>query len=260
MAKPVVVVTGASKGIGLAVVKSLLEEFSANVVALARSRTPELTQLIDAHPTSLLSISCDVTDESAQAKAFSQAKDIFGPVLDGLILNAGTLDPLTRVSDPTVSLDAWKHHFDVNFFSLVSAVKAALPALRASPNTGRVIFISSGAATGNTPGWAAYNAAKAAMNSLARTLAKEEPSLVSLAIAPGKVDTAMQEKLRATGAPHMDPADLKIFLDVHREGTLVQPSDVGYVIANLSLYAPLSLSGSFVRYNIDERCKDFARK
>ncbi|KAH0839864.1 hypothetical protein J3R83DRAFT_815 [Lanmaoa asiatica] len=259
MSKPVILVTGASKGIGLAVVKSLLEEHNASVVALARSRTPELTQLIDAHPASLLAISCDVTDESAQARAFSQAKDKFGPVLDGLILNAGTLDPLARIGDPAVPLDAWKHHLDVNFFSLVSALQVALPALRTSTNTGRVIFISSGAATGNIPGWAPYNAGKAAMNSLARTLAKEEPTLVSLAIAPGKVDTAMQEALRTTGTPHMNASDLKIFLDAHRDGTLVKPSDVGYVIASLSLCAPLSLSGSFVRYN-DEHCKEFARK
>lgn len=69
----------------------------------------------------------------------------------------------------------------------------------------------------------------------------------------------MQEALRTTAAPHMDASDLKIFLDSHRDGTLVQPSDVGYVIANLSLRAPSSLSGSFVRYN-DERCKEFSRK
>lgn len=69
----------------------------------------------------------------------------------------------------------------------------------------------------------------------------------------------MQEALRTAGTPHMDAPDLRIFLDAHRDGTLVQPSDVGYVIANLSLRAPLSLSGSFVRYN-DEHCKEFARK
>lgn len=149
------------------------------------------------------------TDESALTRALSQATDTFGPVLDGLILNAGTFEPSTRIGDPSVPLDEWKHHFDVNFFSLVSALKIALPALRTSPNTGRVIFISSGAATGNMPGWAPYNAGKAAMNSLARylisqpgrpsfdrpldrTLAKEELALVSLAIAPGKVDTAVR--------------------------------------------------------------------
>lgn len=69
----------------------------------------------------------------------------------------------------------------------------------------------------------------------------------------------MQESLRNTGAPHMNASDLKIFLDAHRDGTLVKPSDVGYVIANLALRAPLNLRGSFVRYN-DEHCKEFARK
>ncbi|KAF9247287.1 hypothetical protein BU15DRAFT_39073 [Melanogaster broomeanus] len=259
MSKPVVLVTGASKGIGFAVTKSLLEEHNANVVALSRSITPELNLLIESHRSSLFAISCDITDEVAQARAFSDAKDKFGPVLDGLVLNAGTLDPLARISNTTIALDAWKRHFDVNFFSLVSALQAALPALRSSPSTGRVIFISSGAATGNIPGWAAYNAGKAAMNSLARTLAKEEPTIVSLAFAPGKVDTAMQETLRSTGDAHMDDSDHKIFIDAHREGTLVNPFDVGYVIANLSLRAPLDLSGSFVRYN-DEHCKEFGRK
>ncbi|KIJ20235.1 hypothetical protein PAXINDRAFT_67052 [Paxillus involutus ATCC 200175] len=259
MSKPLVLVTGASKGIGFAVTKSLLEEHNANVVALSRSITPELNILIEAHPSSLLAIPCDVTDEDAQARAFRQANNKFGPLLDGLVLNAGTLDPLARISNSTITLDAWKHHFDVNFFSLVSALQVALPALRSNPNTGRVIFISSGAATGGTAGWAAYNAGKAAMNSLARTLAKEEPTIVSLAFAPGKVDTGMQEALRSTGAAHMDESDHNIFTDAHREGTLVKPSDVAYVIANLSLRAPLSLSGSFVRYN-DEHCKEFARK
>jgi hypothetical protein len=68
----------------------------------------------------------------------------------------------------------------------------------------------------------------------------------------------MQHTLRATGAPHMDVSDHKMFLDAHQDGTLVKPSDVGYVIANLSLRAPITLSGSFVRYN-DEHCKEFAR-
>ncbi|KAF9226540.1 NAD(P)-binding protein [Gyrodon lividus] len=259
MSKPVVLVTGASKGIGFAVTKSLLEEHNANVVALSRSRTPELDILIEAHRCSLLAIPCDVTDEEAQAHAFSLAKDKFGPVLNGLVLNAGILDPLARISDSTVALDAWKRHFDVNFFSLIIALKVALPALRSNPSTGRVIFISSGAATGGIPGWAAYNAGKAAMNSLARTLANEEPTIISLAFAPGKVDTAMQETLRSAGAAHMDESDHNIFIDAYREGTLVKPFDVAYVIANLSLHASSSLSGSFVRYN-DEHCKEFGRK
>ncbi|KIJ70033.1 hypothetical protein HYDPIDRAFT_104715 [Hydnomerulius pinastri MD-312] len=256
MFKRVVVVTGASKGIGIAVVRSLLEEHGANVVAISRSRTPELNELAGKHGTSLFISECDVTDEEGQKSAFSEAIGRFGRI-DGLVLNAGTLDPLGRITNSEIGLDAWERHFDVNFFSLVSALKVAIPALR--DTEGRVIFISSGAATGSTPGWAAYNAGKAAMNSLARTLAKEESNVVSLAFAPGKVNTGMQEALRAKGAGYMDEVDHKIFRDAFEQGTLVDPNDVGYVIANLSLNAHNTLSGLFVRFN-DENCKDFGRK
>lgn len=74
----------------------------------------------------------------------------------------------------------------------------------------RVIFVSSGSATGNTYGWAPYNASKAAVNSLcrcvlhqsgllmlrlnalSRTLAQEEPDIVAIAVRPGRVDTAVR--------------------------------------------------------------------
>ncbi|KAH7887678.1 hypothetical protein F5I97DRAFT_2010812 [Phlebopus sp. FC_14] len=257
MSRPVVLITGASKGIGLAVTTSLLEEHRALVVALSRSTTPELNQLCDRHGSSLLSVECDVTDEDGQSRAITLAQTTFNRI-DALVLNAGTLDPLGRIDNPEITLDAWKRHFDINVFSLVGAIKASLPALRSCPNGGKVIFISSGAATGNTPGWAAYNAGKAAMNSLARTLAKEEPQIVSLALAPGKVDTAMQASLRSSGAAHMTEADHKIFVDAYEKGTLVKPHDVGYVIAGLALRAPISLSGSFVRWDSEE-CKEFRR-
>ena len=87
--------------------------------------------------------------------------------LDALILNAGVIDPLCRIGDDT-PLESWKQNFDVNFFSLVTALKASLPYLRKSKLTGRVVFVCSGAAVKGNPGQAPYNAAKAAMNSLCR--------------------------------------------------------------------------------------------
>ncbi|OJA09385.1 hypothetical protein AZE42_06822 [Rhizopogon vesiculosus] len=256
MPNPVVVVTGASRGIGLAVTRTLLKEHSARVITLSRTRTPELSQLVQEHQQALLSIECDVTDENALQSAIARGNDYFGR-MDGLILNAGTLDPLGRIDNPDSSLDNWKRHFDVNLFSLVPAIRASLPALRESK--GEVIFISSGAAVGDIPGWAPYNAGKAAMNSLSRTLAKEEPLIVSLALAPGKVDTDMQANLRSEGAQHMTATDYKMFIDAFNDGTLVNPYDVGYVIAGLSLGAPPSLSGQFVRWD-NEECKEFWRK
>ncbi|KAG1730681.1 uncharacterized protein EDB91DRAFT_1059275 [Suillus paluster] len=256
MPNPVVVITGASRGIGLAVTQSLLKELNANVVTISRTRTPELSQLIEEHKQSLLTIECDITDEPALQSAITRGKDHFGQI-DGLILNAATLDSMGRIDNPDISLDDWKRHFDVNFFSLITTIRASLPALRESK--GRIVFVSSGAATGGIHGWGAYNASKAAMNSLSRTLANEEPSIVSLAIAPGRVDTVMQTILRDSGAAHMTATDHKNFVDAFNEGILVNPHDVGYVIAGLSLRAPLSLSGQFVRWD-NEECKDFRRK
>lgn len=70
-----------------------------------------------------------------------------------MVLNAGTLDPLGRIDAPETTVDSWKTHFDVNFFSLVSVLKITLPTLRKSELGGRVVFVSSGAAVGSTAGW-----------------------------------------------------------------------------------------------------------
>ena len=86
--------------------------------------------------------------------------------LDALILNAGILTPLGKVDE--VSVEGWKAHFDVNFFSLITAVQAGLPYLRKSDLGGRIVFVSSGSATKGTATMGPYNAGKAAMNSLCR--------------------------------------------------------------------------------------------
>lgn len=86
--------------------------------------------------------------------------------LDGLVLNAGVLEPLGPIADENVPLALWKSHFDVNFFSLIPALRASLPPLRSAQ--GKVVFVSSGAAVGGMAGWGPYNASKAALNSLCR--------------------------------------------------------------------------------------------
>ncbi|KAJ8481769.1 hypothetical protein ONZ51_g5792 [Trametes cubensis] len=260
--RPVVVLTGASKGLGLAVAKILLESFNANVIALSRTKTPELRSLSDAHTDSLLTLECDVVDVTSTDAAAVRTSVTRGlekyKRIDGLILNAGVLEPLGKIASEEITLDQWKQHFDVNFFSLVTALRATLPELRKSPLGGRVVFVSSGAATGNTPSWGPYNAGKAAMNSLCRTLAQEEPNVTSVALRPGMVDTPMQGLLRAKGPSTMDAEVLKRFTSAYEKGELVKPEDAGHVIAALSLKAPPSLSGQFVSWNGDE-CKEFRR-
>ncbi|KAJ6485123.1 hypothetical protein C8R47DRAFT_548573 [Mycena vitilis] len=243
---PTVFVTGGSKGIGLAVVTILLRKFAANVVVLSRTRTPELLALAS---DSLLLVDGDVTDEAAVTDAVAQALKKFASI-DAMILNAGTLEPLGRITSNPVQ--QWKTHFDVNFFSLITALQVALPALRKSELGGRVVFVSSGAAVKGTAGWGPYNASKAAVNSLCRTLGEEEHDVISVAVRPGMVQTDMQAALRQTGAPHMTPKDYQSFVAAHTDGKLLKPEDPGHVIASLALNAAKSMSGQFVSWDAPE--------
>ncbi|KAH7105474.1 NAD(P)-binding protein [Auriculariales sp. MPI-PUGE-AT-0066] len=247
---PIVLVTGASRGIGLSVTRIFLER-KVRVVTISRSCPPELENLSASYSDSLVIVRGDVTDPSVVSAAITQAKDKFGS-LDALVLNAGTLEPLSRISgDTAADVDAWRKHFDVNFFSLVTALQAATPSLKASttPGGARVIFVSSGAATGGTIAWGPYNAGKAAMNSLARTFANEEPSIISIAFRPGVVDTEMQAGIRKLGTESMQPNDYSKFVELHDSKKLKHPDVPAGVIVRLVLEAPKELSGQFV--NID---------
>ena len=166
----------------MAITSILLHKFNARVVALSRSQTPELLKLAS---DDLLIQACDMfvlvpcivahlirclssADDPALTNALARAEQVYHHI-DGLVLNAGTCDPMDYIGGQS-SISDWKKHFDVNFFSLVSALKATLPGLRKSELGGRVVFVSSGAAVNGLPTWGPYSAGKAAMNSLCRYL------------------------------------------------------------------------------------------
>ncbi|KAH9819624.1 short-chain dehydrogenase [Melampsora americana] len=261
--RPTIILTGASKGIGLATVKILLAEpFSANVITLSRSTTSELKELSKSYPDQLKVHEGDVTNNKDNETVVKSAIETYG-TLDGLILNAGTME-LGRISE--TSMDSWKRVFEVNFFSLLSILPLAIPHLRTSK--GRVVFVSSGASVSKVAGitsvsdhrlfltdaaiWASYNTSKAAMNSLARTLANEEPELTSIAIRPGVVDTDMQVNLRQHGSKDMKAEELDRHLKLHANKELLPPSKPGYVIAALSIKIPNHLNGEFVSWDSAE--------
>ncbi|KAK4051308.1 hypothetical protein OIO90_004789 [Microbotryomycetes sp. JL221] len=225
-----------------------------NVTAMSRSETPELVDLADTYKGALNIFKGDVAKDGDNKEAVDVTLAAFQRV-DALILNAGTLDPLGTTEGLTGKLDKYKTLFDVNFFSLVSIVQHALPHLRERSKhdvSGRIIMVSSGAATGGVAGWGPYSASKAAMNSFVRTLGNEEPSIVSVAVRPGVVDTAMQEAIRSTGGQHMTEKDHARFTGLHAEGKLVPPEQPGAVLAALSLKATKDLTGQFVSWDSDE--------
>ena len=176
-----------------------------------------------------------------------QCLDRFGR-LDSLILNHGTLGPVTRLED--ANAPAWKAAFDINFFACVAFVSASIPHLRST--NGNVILTSSGAAQSGYQAWGAYGASKAAVNHLAMTLAREEPKITALAVRPGVVDTEMQRDIREVHVQTMDGEEGGKFVSLHEEGRLLSPELPGHVIAKLALEAPRELSGRFLSWDSPE--------
>jgi NAD(P)-dependent dehydrogenase (short-subunit alcohol dehydrogenase family) len=163
-----------------------------------------------------------------------------------MIINHGTLGEVQRICDST--MEDWRSVFDVNFFSAVSLVRAAILSLRSSQ--GRIIFVSSGAATGAYSTWGAYGSSKAALNHFALTLSIEEPLITSIAVRPGVVDTAMQKAIREEHSQKMDPKDAQKFAALHTRRQLLKPEDPGHVIARLVLHGQKDFSGQFHGYVI----------
>ena len=237
--------TGASRGLGLAIARYLLRA-SHNVVAVARSEQP-LRDLEKEYSGQVAVVAGDLADFSIGQKAVDLATN-YWQRLDGVIVNHGVLDPVKKVVDSTA--DEWRASYDVNLFSAFSIAKAAIPPLREF--RGRIILVSSGAATGAYQGWGAYGSAKAAMNHLNMTVATEEKDITCIAIRPGTVDTQMQQDIREKHDKAMTPGDAKKFAELKSSGSLLKPEQPGHVIAKLALDGPKDLSGQFLQWNADE--------
>ena len=118
-------------------------------------------------------------------------------------------------------------------------LKAALEPLRSSQGT--IVLTSSGAAVKGTATWGAYSAGKAVLNSLARTIAAEEPNISVVPIRPGVVATEMQDALRDQHFSKMQQADVDRFVSMREKGEMLRPDQPGNVIARLALHSPRKL-------------------
>jgi NAD(P)-dependent dehydrogenase (short-subunit alcohol dehydrogenase family) len=165
----VAVVTGASKGIGLAVARTLLEE-GARVVATSRNRSEEL----DALGPDLVHVPADLMDPGAPADVIARTIDTFGG-LDILVNNAGGPPPgtsLPRFGFLELGDDDWRDMLEFNLLSAVRACRVAIPAML-ERGGGAIVNISS--VHGRQPSAVNvdYGAAKAAMINLTKALSEE---------------------------------------------------------------------------------------
>jgi len=183
----VAVVTGASKGIGLAVTQALAGE-GVNVVAGARETTEELSQL--AAGSNVRPLSVDLTTQDGPARLVAEAISVYGG-LDILVNNVGAVRP--RLGGfLSITDEDWTSTLAVNFFAAVRTTRAALPSLL-ERGAGTIVTICSVNSFLPDPLVMDYSAAKAALANFCKALSKEVgPRGVRVnTVSPGPVATAL---------------------------------------------------------------------
>jgi NAD(P)-dependent dehydrogenase (short-subunit alcohol dehydrogenase family) len=253
----VAVVTGASKGMGLAITRTLLEE-GARVVAVSRTSSPELDALAGA---ALVHVAADLMDPEAPARVVRRAVEVFGGV-DILVNNAGGPPPgvtLPRFGFMTPNDDDWRAMFEFNLFSVVRAVRAAIPVML-ERGAGSIVNISSGNARHPGPMNYDYNAAKAGLNNLTKGLSEEfGPQGIRVnTVSPGPVRTAWWTEeggaadvlAQATGADRDAVMD-KVAPEMMNltTGRLVEPQEVADAVVLLA--SPRSASTTGAEFAVD---------
>jgi NAD(P)-dependent dehydrogenase (short-subunit alcohol dehydrogenase family) len=200
----IALVTGASRGIGYATAIGLAKA-GAHVVAVARTvgGLEELDDVIRADGSTATLVPVDLRDTDGIARLALALNERYRR-LDVLVGNGGVLGPLSPLGH--VEPKAWDEVIAVNVTANFHLIRTMDPLLRAS-EAGRVVFLTSGAATSNRAYWGPYSVSKAALNALARTYAAETATTnvrVNL-LNPGPTRTRM----RAAAMPGEDPMTLK---------------------------------------------------
>lgn len=159
----VALVTGANRGLGRALVEALLSGGAKRIYAAARD-PKKLDELVVRAPDRIVPLALDVTDPRSLEAAAARATDI-----EVLYNNAGVLASYNVL---TSTAEQIAQDFETNFFGLVAATKAFLPALERAGTGGRAALVNilSVASLANVPAIGAYSASKAAAFSITQAL------------------------------------------------------------------------------------------
>lgn len=213
----VVIISGASSGLGLALAGSV--PFPARVIDISRSGPPE--------GAGIEYLAADLADVSSWAEVSSQITAIIeseSPNRAVFVHAAGTLNPIGFAGE--VEFEAYVNNIVLNSAAGQALGHAFLSAVRGRPGTHDLVMISSGAASNDYPGWSAYGAGKAALDQWVRYVGAEQKlrgGVRVTAIAPGVMDTEMQAEIRKMSNEEFPR--VQRFRDLHEQGKLVAPED-----------------------------------
>ena len=183
MTKPLIVITGASSGIGAAIAKNFANAGHA-LLLLAR----DLKAMEDLNLANSMCKSVDVTNAQALKEAIEQAEEKYGKT--ECIINCAGLMLLGDVADQEKS--EWQNMFDVNVVGLLNGMQAVLNDMKAR-NSGTIINISSIAGRKTFPAHAAYCGTKFAVHAISENVREEvaDSNVRVITIAPGAVETPL---------------------------------------------------------------------
>jgi NAD(P)-dependent dehydrogenase (short-subunit alcohol dehydrogenase family) len=186
----VAIITGASRGLGLALATGLARRGTRLVIDSRGTDALERARASLAEQTDVIAINGSITDPEHRAALVAAATSFGG--LDLLINNAGVLGPSPLPSLATYPLDAYRDVLEVGAVAPLALTQLALPLLRA--RAGAVINVTSDAAVEAYEGWGGYGSAKAALEQLSNVLAAEETSVRVWWTDPGDLRTVMHQE------------------------------------------------------------------
>ena len=224
----VVIITGASSGLGEATARRLSERGAKLVLAARREeRLIKLTEELKANGGEAVWQTTDVTDRKQVEALAKTAKDTFGRI-DVLVNNAGLM-PLAPLD--ALKVDEWDQMVDVNIKGVMYGIAAVLPIMR-EQHSGHVINLSSVAGHKLFPGAAVYCATKYAVRALSEGLRMEAGDEIrSTNISPGAVATELTSTITDPTAAEAAEELYKVAIDADAVARAIvyaieQPHDV----------------------------------
>jgi len=202
----VVVITGASMGIGEAIAKVLADR-GANVAFLSRDASrSEIARQRVGHAERTLALACDVRNREEIDHALNAALDRFGRV-DVWVNNAGVG---IRDSVADMEMSACRELFETNFFGAVACLQAVVPVMR-KQGGGAIINISSVAGHVPVPFMTPYSATKFALNAIGKgsRLELKRDNINVLTVCPGYIQTEFGAHMVAAKRGNVRPQSVK---------------------------------------------------
>ena len=231
-ATPALIVTGASRGIGQAIVQELIRR-GARVLGVARNLD---TSFAPSEEANCSYIQADVSVEADRAKIIETAKRLFNRI-DGVINNAGRV---YRAPASATSLEEFRSLLEVNLLGAFALATAAYEELRAS--SGTVVNVSSVTSQRVLPNRLAYSSTKAALDHMTRSLAVEwGPDGIRVnGVLPWFTRTEMAKKVLE------DAAFQQELIAATPLGRLAEPADIARVVVFLALPDSAYVTGQLI--------------